>query len=147
MGKPQAMVRGHTYIFDKKSKSDPSVDFYKCSNKRCSGRIWVRGNKVVDFKQDHQHDPEVQELLVKVKKAREDMKAEGSTVGADRSEIMSHYYDELDDNTKALLPERKSVYRMVYNKRPGSKKPKDTPKDDVPVKDLGNLKLYSNAKV
>ena len=96
---------------------------------------------MVDFKEPNHssHDPEVQTSLVKALKAKENMKLEGSTVGADRSAIMAHYYDKMDKDAKALFPDRRSVLKMVARQRPGAKIVTKKENDDVAVKDLGNF--------
>lgn len=114
--KPKFSQDGYLYVFDKFSKKDPTLMFWRCELKNeCKGRIHTMNNEVVKVVNEHSHGPsavgvEVAAIKTNVKRKAEETLEVPSTV-------VNGCIDEISQAAQASLPNSEALKKLVRRKR------------------------------
>ena len=118
-GKRKACFEGFYYNFDKVSKSDPALNFWKCEEYdkkgKCKARLHINKERVVKRQGEHNHRPDgARQTVLKVVN---DIKHDASTSTATPSSIIMHKTLHVPSNIVAMLPEERSLKKSIQTIR------------------------------
>ncbi|XP_068205453.1 uncharacterized protein [Palaemon carinicauda] len=115
-GKEKFHHDGFIYIFDKSSKSDPSIKFWRCEQRgRCNGRIHTRKSNVIKNMNEHTHSASAASVqVVKVKVNLKHCAEESQEVP---SVLINECIAGVPLSVQASLPTLDSMKKIIRRKR------------------------------
>ncbi|XP_050516377.1 uncharacterized protein LOC126891239 [Diabrotica virgifera virgifera] len=107
---------GFAYVFDKASKADNTLKFYRCEQKdRCKARIHVQNNAVIKFLNDHSHEPTPAKIEVDAAKTKIKQLSESSREPT--VQVINQCIDNLSQAAQASMPDQCALRKIVRRKR------------------------------
>lgn len=115
-GREKYRYDGHLYVFDKASKSDNSVKFWRCEQMgRCKARLHTKNGEVIKQLNLHSHgaaavNVEVAAVITRIKRRAEE------TV-ENTSQVINECLANISQASQAALPNNSALRKVIRRKR------------------------------
>ena len=113
---PKFSHNGYLYVFDKRSKKDTSIKFWRCENKNeCKARIHTKNDEVTKELNHHSHGSsaasvEVAEIKTSIKRRAGESQEQPST-------IINFCTENVSQDTQGALPKLDAMKQIVREKK------------------------------
>ena len=107
---------GHCYIFDKASKSDPEIMFWRCERKHvCKARLHFKNNEILKVLNKHSH--ETAPHRIDYRTVATSLKNRAEKTQESPCVILNESLKSVEQASLALLGNRESLRKVVRRKR------------------------------